>query len=107
MQQIHGSEFKNIIIAGAQKVIARQDYLNKINVFPVPDSDTGTNMAYTMSAIQVELENLKENSIFTIGKCIANAAIDGSRGNSGAILTQFWVGFSESLHEGAVLDIEN
>jgi len=84
-----GSDFVLQQIAAAQKLIKNIDYLNKINVFPVPDGDTGTNMASTLHAI---IESLKYNSsdaINSITRDISDSALMGARGNSGTILAQF------------------
>ncbi|MDE2196487.1 MAG: DegV family EDD domain-containing protein, partial [Gammaproteobacteria bacterium] len=88
--------------AGIQHVVARRDYLNAINVFPVPDGDTGTNIAFTLHAV---LHAMTENMHRHAGRMldvVAAAALDGARGNSGAILAQFFQGLGEktaALHD--------
>ena len=94
---INGFMLHRAIVAGIRKIVAHQDYLNKINVFPVPDGDTGTNMAFTLTSI---LDSTKKKVYPRVDEMlahIADAALDGARGNSGAILAQFFVGLSESL----------
>jgi hypothetical protein len=83
--------------AGIRRVTAHQDYLNQINVFPVPDSDTGTNLVYTLSTIEEGIGQEVHPEINRMLARIADAALDGARGNSGAILAQFLVGFSEGV----------
>ena len=83
------------IVAGIREVVADQEHLNKINVFPVPDGDTGTNMALTLSAIIDGTYNHQTKKINDYLDLVANCALDGARGNSGTIFAQFFVGFSE------------
>ena len=77
-------------------MVARREYINRINVFPVPDGDTGTNMAFTLVSILHQTRDRVEQNISSMMGHVADAALDGSRGNSGAILAQFLQG----LHEG-------
>jgi DegV family protein with EDD domain len=95
---LNGSRLYHAFLAGGDAVIQDQAYLNKINVFPVPDADTGTNMALTMRAIAQGSE--VHRSIKTTLKSIANAALCGAQGNSGIIFAQFIHGFSKEIgHE--------
>ncbi len=94
---IDGLRLKQGVIAGARRVILMQDSLNKINVFPVPDNDTGTNMALTMQSVAEGAISCREKSISGMSKCLADAALVGARGNSGAILAQFFQGLAESF----------
>jgi dihydroxyacetone kinase-like predicted kinase len=80
--------FKQTITAGADWVLKNRDQLNKINVFPVPDGDTGTNMSVTLMAAIREMEALKEMSLETTVKAAAWGALMGARGNSGIILKE-------------------
>ncbi|HEX9207779.1 MAG TPA: DegV family protein [Steroidobacteraceae bacterium] len=83
--------------AGILRLLSRQEYLNKINVFPVPDGDTGTNLALTVNAV---LGSLRKSPDRHAGKTltrVADAALDGARGNSGAILAQFFLGLCDRL----------
>lgn len=91
---LDGPRLYRALIAGIRHVIAKQEYLNDINVFPVPDRDTGTNLALTLNAV-IDRIYLKQNTnIHQLLEMAADAAIDGARGNSGAIFAQFLVGFS-------------
>jgi len=89
--------FKQTIIAGAEWVLKNRDQLNKINVFPVPDGDTGTNMSITLMAAVREMEVLKEISLETTVKAAAWGALMGARGNSGIILSQVLSGLAEGI----------
>jgi dihydroxyacetone kinase-like predicted kinase len=94
IKYIDGKRFMRGIKAGANKIVDNQDYLNKINVFPVPDADTGTNMAATMKMV---VDNISHDtgSIEEASKKIADSALEGARGNSGVILAQFFYGLSK------------
>ena len=86
------------LMAGIRRLLARQTYLNKINVFPVPDGDTGTNMGFTLLTI-VDQPGAAQSHAGRTAVAIADAALDGARGNSGVILAQFLQGFSDSCAE--------
>src|SRR5690554_5016122 len=90
----------NSFIIGAKNVISEKNNLNKINVFPVPDGDTGTNLASLMNSI-IEKSSLKETSIETM-QSIVDAAIEGARGNSGIIFASYINGFYESIHKDEI-----
>jgi DegV family protein with EDD domain len=92
---INGIRLHRAMVAGIRKVVSHQDYLNKINVFPVPDGDTGTNMAFTLTAILDASFNKVNSRVDDMLSMIADAALDGARGNSGAILAQFFQGLSD------------
>ncbi len=94
---LNGRRLKHGIIAGAESVIRRKEYLNKINVFPVADGDTGTNMALTLKAVVDGLYECDDSTIDAVVCCAADAALVGSRGNSGSILAQFYQGLYEGL----------
>lgn len=92
---LDGIRLHRALVAGIREVIARQDYLNKINVFPVPDRDTGTNMALTLNAVIEGTYTFYKPDINALLERVADSALNGARGNSGAILAQFFQGFSE------------
>lgn len=92
---LDGIRLHRALVSGIQNVISRQDYLNKINVFPVPDSDTGTNMAFTLSAVLDGTSTNVSSSVGDMLEVVADSALDGARGNSGAILAQFFQGMSD------------
>ncbi|HLB57541.1 MAG TPA: DAK2 domain-containing protein, partial [Gammaproteobacteria bacterium] len=92
---LDGTRLYSAIVAGIRQVISKQEYLNNINVFPVPDRDTGTNMALTLNAILEGTYSRRSTTIHELLDNVANAALNGARGNSGAILAQFFQGLSE------------
>ena len=81
-----------------------QQLVNSLNVFPVPDGDTGTNMVLTMQAAYDEIADLAEQNLGKITQQVAHGALMGARGNSGVILSQLWRGFARGLDEQATLD---
>lgn len=95
---LDGPRLKDSVIAGAQRLIQMQEHLNNINVFPVPDGDTGTNMALTMRSVAEGALNCKDASVHAVSVALADSALMGARGNSGAILAQFFQGLSEGLN---------
>ena len=92
------------LMAGIANVLSRRDYINSINVFPVADSDTGTNLAFTLASVRAAIERKQKRTLPELLEQIADAAINGARGNSGAIMAQFFQGLSESSREFDVLD---
>ena len=96
---LDGVRLHRALVAGIREVIARQDYLNKINVYPVPDRDTGTNMALTLNAIIEGTYTFYKPDINKLLDRVADCALNGARGNSGAILAQFFQGFSDGSHD--------
>lgn len=92
------------LLAGIANVLAHRDEIDKINVFPVPDGDTGTNLALTLASVREAIERPGQRSLPDLLDQIAAAALDGARGNSGAIMAQYFQGFSEYSREYQVLD---
>ena len=92
---LNGVRLHRAMVAGIRKVVSHQDYLNKINVFPVPDGDTGTNMAFTLTTILDASYNKVNSRVDDMLALVADSALDGARGNSGAILAQFFQGVSD------------
>lgn len=103
IEYLDGIRFYRSISAGMKRVISREDYLNKINVFPVPDQDTGTNMAYTLTCIEEYINGKINPSIRQMSLAVADSALDGARGNSGAILAQFFVGFADGIKDNHMI----
>jgi dihydroxyacetone kinase-like predicted kinase len=95
IKYLNGTRLYNAFLAGGEAVISDQSYLNKINVFPVPDSDTGTNLASTMRAIAQRAK--ASFAVHATLDSIADAAISGARGNSGIIFAQFIYGLSREM----------
>lgn len=94
---LDGNRLSRAVIAGAHFVAERAEALNKINVFPVPDGDTGTNFASTLQKIAAGISRIRQRHLGEMAKSLADQAVGGARGNSGAILAQFFCGFSEGL----------
>ena len=92
---LDGARWHRALVAGTNNVLSRQEYLNKINVFPVPDGDTGTNMAFTLTSIVDSTSKKVHTRVDDMLALIADAALDGARGNSGVILAQFFQGLSD------------
>ena len=92
---LDGIRFKRGLLAAAERLIRHCDHLNTINVFPVPDGDTGTNMARTMRHVVNDIQDCTETSVEAVCTRVANSALLGARGNSGIILAQFFCGLSE------------
>jgi DegV family protein with EDD domain len=92
--------------AGIGNVFQRREYLNRINVFPVPDGDTGTNMAFTFKTILDATLTSPDRRVDELMDHVAEAALDGARGNSGAIMAQYFHGFREAVSGRRVLTAE-
>lgn len=102
--EINGIQLYNCFVAGAQKILDNQALLNKINVFPVADADTGSNMASTMLSI---VNNVNpQNSVKQTASAIADAALIGARGNSGIIFAQYLYGFSQEIGDVVHLTVK-
>jgi len=105
IKELDGKQLYYSILSGAKRIFENQKLLNKINVFPVQDADTGTNLASTMRSIMdaiIPTDNHKQTAV-----AIADAALMGARGNSGIIFAQFLYGFSNEIQSGQPLDINN
>jgi len=97
IKSVDGQLFKSMIEAGLNWLRTNQQIVNALNVFPVPDGDTGTNMLLTMQAAYNEIQNSGNDKVSKIAHDVAQGALMGARGNSGVILSQLWRGFSRSL----------
>ena len=94
---VTAAALRRAFIAGARRVIAARDELNRINVFPVPDGDTGTNMSMTITAAAGDLRKADDPDLGTAAKIAASAMLRGARGNSGVILSLLFRGMSKVL----------
>lgn len=101
--ELNGARLSRLLRAGIHRLLADREHLNRINVFPVPDGDTGTNMALTMGAVLASLRRGADEHAGTTLTRAADAALDGARGNSGAILAQFLLGMGDSAASHAAL----
>ena len=86
-----------MVINASNRLEEKKEYVNSLNVFPVPDGDTGTNMSMTFKSAVLEIENMKDESIGEVSKKIARGALMGARGNSGVILSQIFRGIAKGL----------
>src|SRR5512143_968812 len=99
-----GQCLKHLLVAAGHWLEKHAAAVNALNVFPVPDGDTGTNMLLTMNAALAEIERSPDNSASAIAHAVAHGALMGARGNSGVILSQIWRGFARSLDHQEWLD---
>lgn len=95
--KINGRDFYNMVVNASNRLAEKSDYVNALNVFPVPDGDTGTNMSMTFKAAVKEIKNIDSDSIAEVSKKLAKGALMGARGNSGVILSQILRGISKGL----------
>ena len=96
-KSINGRDFYNMVVNASNRLAEESDFVNSLNVFPVPDGDTGTNMSMTFKAAVKEIENINSTSIGEVAKKLAKGALMGARGNSGVILSQILRGISKGL----------
>lgn len=94
-----------MFLAGAQNIEAKKEFINELNVFPVPDGDTGTNMSLTIMAAAKEVTALENMEVTTLAKAISSGSLRGARGNSGVILSQLLRGFTKSIREERQIDV--
>ncbi len=101
---IDGQMLKHLVEAGLTWLRTHQEVVNALNVFPVPDGDTGTNMVLTMQAAYDEITDSPERHFGRMAHAVAQGALMGARGNSGVILSQIWRGFARGVEDAAHLD---
>ncbi len=95
-----------MFLAGAKNLESKKEWINELNVFPVPDGDTGTNMTMTIMSAAAEVSNLGENpDMKSLAKAISSGSLRGARGNSGVILSQLFRGFTKGISEYDVIDV--
>lgn len=102
--KIDGASLKECILAAAAALEANKQQLNDLNVFPVPDGDTGTNMSLTMKSVVKEVQAVTDISVKNISAAAAKGALKGARGNSGVILSQLYRGFAVPLEKCELID---
>ena len=100
---LSGHELKNLFDSGYNTLLANIDTINSLNVFPVPDGDTGTNMVLTMKSAKTEFDKECENDAGKIAEAMSNGALMGARGNSGVILSQFLRGWASALYNSEII----
>ncbi len=97
IQYIDGKNLRDMLTSGANNLQNHRDLVDKLNVFPVPDGDTGTNMSLTISYAMKELSKVENDDITQIGKAVSKGSLMGARGNSGVILSQIIRGLAKSI----------
>ena len=103
-QSINGQSVKRLVEAGLTWLRTNQQTVNALNVFPVPDGDTGTNMVLTMQSAWNEIKDMGHRSASEMAGAVSKGALMGARGNSGVILSQLWRGFARGVHGKEILD---
>ena len=93
-----------MFLAGAQNIESKKEFINELNVFPVPDGDTGTNMSLTIMSAAKEVTALTDYNMKDLAKAISSGSLRGARGNSGVILSQLLRGFTKSIREEKEID---
>lgn len=97
LKTLNGKEFKKMILVGADQLSQQVDLINSLNVFPVPDGDTGTNMNMTFQSGAERLKESQSNHVGELSQALAKGLLMGARGNSGVILSQIFRGFSQAI----------
>ena len=103
--KINAKMLAKMFLAGAKNLEVKKEWINELNVFPVPDGDTGTNMTLTIMSAAKEVVNLQDEDMMTICKAISSGSLRGARGNSGVILSQLFRGFTKTIREYEEIDI--
>lgn len=101
---IDANMLKNMFLAGAKRIESKKEWINELNVFPVPDGDTGTNMTMTIMSAAREVSALENPTMESLAKAISQGALRGARGNSGVILSQLFRGFTRPIKDVDVID---
>lgn len=105
VQTIDAKMLQKMFLAGAKGLEAKKEYINELNVFPVPDGDTGTNMTMTIMAAAKDVANLQNLTLTELGKAISSGSLRGARGNSGVIMSQIFRGFVKELKGLDIIDV--
>ncbi|WP_423240982.1 DAK2 domain-containing protein [Eubacterium ventriosum] len=106
MTTINAETLQKMFIAGAKNLEAKKEWINELNVFPVPDGDTGTNMTLTIMSAAKEVGAITEPTMETIAKAISTGSLRGARGNSGVILSQLFRGFTREIKKVDQIDVD-
>ncbi len=105
MNKIDAQLLAKMFLAGAKNLESKKEWINELNVFPVPDGDTGTNMTMTIMAAAREVSNIDDLNMEKLAKAISSGSLRGARGNSGVILSQLFRGFTKAIREVSEIDI--
>lgn len=103
---INAELLAKMFLAGAKNLEAKKEWINELNVFPVPDGDTGTNMSMTMMSAAKEVSSLENPDMASLAKAISSGSLRGARGNSGVILSQLFRGFTKVIAEYKEADVQ-
>lgn len=101
--EISASQFQEMVEAGAKRLQVNAEYVNSLNVFPVPDGDTGTNMNLSMTSGATAVVNSASEKVGELANVLAKGLLMGARGNSGVILSQLFRGFSKRDFRGGYI----
>lgn len=101
---INAEVLAKMFLAGAGNIEAKKEFINELNVFPVPDGDTGTNMSLTIMAAAKEVTAIEQFDMASLAKAISSGSLRGARGNSGVILSQLFRGFTKGIKEHKEVD---
>ena len=104
-KSINAEMFAKMFLAGAKNLEAKKEWINELNVFPVPDGDTGTNMTLTIMAAAKEVGAMETYEMDKVAKCISSGSLRGARGNSGVILSQLFRGLCKVIREEKEIDV--
>lgn len=104
INKVDAKTLQKIFIAGAKYLESKKEFVNEMNVFPVPDGDTGTNMSLTILSAAKEVNGLVDVNMKSVAKAISSGSLRGARGNSGVILSQLFRGFSKEISEHEFID---
>ena len=105
VKALNAELLSRMVIAGAQNLDLKKDWINELNVFPVPDGDTGTNMTMTIMSAVREINALSEINMKDLCKAVSSGSLRGARGNSGVILSQLFRGFTKTVRDRQDIDI--
>ncbi len=104
-KSINAEMFAKMFLAGAKNLESKKEWINELNVFPVPDGDTGTNMTLTIMAAAKEVGAMEKYTMESLAKCISSGSLRGARGNSGVILSQLFRGLCKVIKEEKEIDV--
>ena len=105
VKTLNAEMIAKMFLSGAHKLESEKEYINELNVFPVPDGDTGTNMSLTIMSAAKEVNNIANPDMKSIAKAISSGSLRGARGNSGVILSQLFRGFTKVIREYNEIDV--
>ena len=105
VKTINTEMLRKMFLAGAANLEAKKEFINELNVFPVPDGDTGTNMTLTIMSAAKEVQALEDPDMVSMAKAISSGSLRGARGNSGVILSQLLRGFTKEIREHKEIDV--